>query len=56
MEKIANQSTLYLNLISQKYISNNLILSSSPPDFNKFIHESIKDKIKTDPTSNVIGT
>ena len=32
------------------------LLSSSPPDFNKFVHESIKDKIKTDLTSNVVGT
>ena len=32
------------------------LLSSSPRDFNKFVHESIKDKIKTDPNSKVIGT
>ena len=30
-------------------------LSFFAPDFNKFIHESIKDKIKTVPTSSVIG-
>ena len=32
------------------------LLSFSPPYFNKFVHENIKDKIKTDPISRVIGT
>ena len=31
------------------------LLSSSPPDFNKFFHEIIKDKTKIAPTSSVIG-
>ena len=31
------------------------LLSSSPPDFNKFVHEIIKDKTKIAPTSSVIG-
>ena len=32
------------------------LLNFSAPDFNKFIHERIKDKIKSDPTLGVIGT
>ena len=41
--------------LTKKYIKQ-FILSFPPPDFNKFIHESIKDKIKTVPSSTVIGT
>ena len=32
------------------------MLSFFPHDFNKFVHENIKDKIKTDPTLSLIGT
>ena len=41
--------------LTKQYIKQ-FLLSSSPPDFNDFVHESIKDKIKNDPTSSVIGT
>ena len=41
--------------LTKEYIKQ-FLLSFSPPDFNKFVHESIKDKIKTVPTSSIIGT
>ena len=41
--------------LTKEYIKQ-FLLNFSPPDFNKFAHESIKDKIKTDPNSKVIGT
>ena len=41
--------------LTKEYIKQ-FLLNFSAPDFNKFIHESIKDKIKSDPTLGVIGT
>ena len=41
--------------LTKEYISQ-FLLSFPPPDFNKFVYESIKDKSKTVPTSSVIGT
>ena len=41
--------------ITKEYIKQ-FLLSFSPPDFSKFVHESIKGKIKTVPTSSVIWT
>ena len=32
------------------------LISFTPPDFNEFVHGSIKNKIKTNPTSSVIRT
>ena len=40
--------------LTKEYIKQFLLIFS-PPDFNKFVHERIKDKIKTVPTSRVIG-
>ena len=41
--------------LTKEYIKQ-FLLSFSPPHFNKFVPESIKDKIKTGSTSSVIGT
>ena len=41
--------------LTKEYIKQ-FLLSSSPPDFNNFFQEGIKDKIKTDPTSSIIWT
>ena len=41
--------------LTKNYIKQFLSIFS-PPDFNKFFHESIKHKIKTDPTLSIIGT
>ena len=39
--------------LTKEYIKQ-FLLSFSPPNFNKFFHESNKDNIKADPTSSVI--
>ena len=59
---ICSQSKSHIRVYSfqiwfftREYIKQ-FVLKFSPPDFNKFVHESIKDKIKTDPTSRVIWT
>ena len=41
--------------LTKEYIKQ-FLLGFSPPDFNKLVHKSIKDKMKTDPTLRVIGT
>ena len=41
--------------LKKEYIKQ-FLLSFSPSDFSKLVHESITDKIKTVPTSSVIGT
>ena len=41
--------------LTKEYVKQ-FLLSFSPPDFNKFVHENMKDKIKADPTLSVIGT
>ena len=40
--------------LTKKYIKQFLV-TLLPLDFNKFVHESIKDETKTDPTSSVLG-
>ena len=39
-----------------KKIYQTIFIKFFPPDLNKFVYESIKDKIKTDTASSVIGT
>ena len=41
--------------LTKEYIKQ-FLLNFPAPNFNKFIHESIKDKIKSDSTLGVIGT
>ena len=54
--QIKNLGTFNSNLISQDNILKQFLLIFSPPDFNKFVYEIIKNKIKTDTTVCVIGT
>ena len=41
--------------LTKEYIKQ-FSISSFLPDFNKFVHESIKDKVKISPTLRAIGT